>query len=121
MIFPRRISALDHGVCYDAAATILAFKLLRIMIHQAAKQDDVPSDRIGFALAIKMVLAYSVPLRIARLRQRQPVHAQMLLDIARCGNPVRPGRVEPRRVKRNGSPYPWLNKPRALARKLCLT
>ena len=110
-----------HGVCYDVAATILAFNLLRIVIHQAAKQNDAPSDRISFASAIKMVLAYSVPLRIIRPRQRRQVYAQMLSDIARCRNPVRPGRVEPRRIKRNGTPYPWLNIPRALARQRCLS
>ncbi len=110
-----------HGVCYEVAATILAFNLLRIVIHQAAKQKDAPSDRISFASAIKMVLAYSVPLRNARPRQRRQVYAQMLSDIARCRNPVRPGRVEPRRIKRNGTPYPWLNLPRALARERCLS
>ena len=75
--------------------------------------------RITFASAIKMVLAYSLPLRIARPRQRRQIYAQMLSDIARCCNPVRPGRVEPRRVKRNGKQYPWLNIPRALAREQC--
>ena len=110
-----------RGVCYDVAATILAYNLLRIVIHQASKQNDTPSDRISFASAIKMVLAYSVPLRIARPRQRRLVYTQMLSDIARCRNPVRPGRIEPRRIKRNGSPYPWLNTTRALARERCLS
>ena len=45
----------------------------------------------------------------------------MLSDIDRCRNPVRPGRVEPRRVKRGDKQYPWLNIPRALAREQCLT
>lgn len=110
-----------HAVCYDVAATILAYNLLRIVIHQAAKQNDVPSDQISFASAVKMVLAYSLPLRIARPRKRRQTYAQMLSDIARCRNPVRSGRVEPRRVKRNGKQYPWLNIPRALAREQCLS
>jgi hypothetical protein len=110
-----------HAVCYDVAATILAYNLLRVVIHQAAKQNDTPSDRISFASTIKMVLAYSLPLRMARPRQRREVYAQMLLGIARCRNPLRPGRVEPRRVKRNGKKYPWLNSPRAFARQKCLS
>jgi hypothetical protein len=110
-----------HAVCYDVAATILAYNLLRIVIHQAAKQDDAPPDRISFASAVKMVLAYSLPLRLARSRQRQQMYARMLSDIARCRNPVRPGRVEPRRVKRLGKQYPWLRIPRALAREQCLS
>ena len=110
-----------RAVRYDVAATILAYNLLRIVIHQAAKQEQVPVDRISFASAIKMVLAYSLPLRMARPKQRRKIYAQMLSDIARRRNPVRPGRVEPRRVKRNGKKYPWLNIPRTLARERCLS
>ena len=110
-----------RAVRYDVAATILAYNLLRTVIHQAAKQNDTPADRISFASAIKMVLAYSLPLRMARPRQRRKVYTQMLSDIARCRNPIRPGRVEPRRVKRNCKEYPLLNIPRALAREKCLS
>jgi hypothetical protein len=110
-----------QAVRYDVAATILAYNLLRTVIHQAAKQSDTPADRISFASAIKMVLAYSLPLRMARPRQRRKVYVQMLSDIARCRNPIRPGRVEPRRVKRNCKEYPWLRIPRALAREKCLS
>jgi hypothetical protein len=109
------------AVRYEVAATILAYNLLWIVIHQAAMQTDTPSDRISFASAIKMVLAYSLPLRLASPSQRRRVYAQMLSDIGRCRNPVRPGRVEPRRVKRYGKQYPWLNVPRALARERCLS
>lgn len=108
------------AVCYEVAATILAYNLLRIVILQAAKQNQTLPDRISFASAIKLILAYSVPLRIVRPRQRPRVYAQMLSDIARCRNPARPGRVEPRRVKRGDKQYPWLNIPRAVARKRCL-
>jgi hypothetical protein len=109
------------AVRYEVAATILAYNLLRIVIHQAARQNETPPDRISFASAVKTVLAYSLPLRIARLRQRRKVYAQMLSDIARCRNPVRPGRVEPRCVKRECRHYPWLNIPRAMAREKCLS
>lgn len=110
-----------HSVRHDVAATILAYNLLRIVIHQAAKQEHIAANRISFASTIKMVLAYSLPLRTALPGQRQKIYVQMLFDIARCRNPVRPGRVEPRRVKRNTKNYPWLNIPRDLARKRSLS
>jgi len=110
-----------QSVHHDVAATVLAYNLLRTVIHQAARQDHAPADRISFASAIKMVLAYSMPLRMAQPTQRQKIYSQMLSDIARCRNPVRPGRVEPRRIKRNCKMYPWLNTPRALAREQCLS
>ncbi len=110
-----------QAICYDVAATILAYNLLRIVIHQAAIKEQAPVHRISFASAIKMVLAYSLSLRMVRPRQRPKIYAQMLSNIARCCNPVRPGRVEPRRLKRDGKKYPWLNVPRALARERCLS
>jgi len=109
------------AVRYEVAATILAYNLLRIVIHQAAQQHETPPDRISFASAIKTVLAYSLPLRVANPRQRQEIYAQMLSDIAHCRNPARPGRVEPRMIKRDGKKYPWLRIPRALAREQCLS
>jgi len=110
-----------QAVHYDVAATILAYNLLRIVIHQAAKREQASVNRISFASAIKMVLSYSLALRMARSTQRRKVYAQMLSDIARCRNPNRPGRVEPRQAKRNLRRYPWLRVPRALAREQCLS
>lgn len=109
------------AVRYYVAATILAYNLLRTVIHQAAKQDKASPDRISFSSAIKMILAYSLPLRMAQPLERQEVYAQMLSDIARCRNPARPGRVEPRLIKRDGKKYPGLKIPRALAREQCLS
>ena len=110
-----------QAVHHDVAATVLAYNLLRTVIHQAAEQSHTPADRVSFASAIKMVLAYSLPLRMAQPRQRRTIYGRMLSDIAHCRNPARPGRVEPRRIKRNNKEYPWLNIPRALAREKCLS
>ncbi len=111
----------SKAVRYEVAATVLAYNLVRTVIHQAAKQSKVPSERISFAAAIKLALAYSMPLRAAQPAQRPQIYGQMLHDIARCRNPVRPGRIEPRRVKRNRPRYPYLTLPRSLAREKCLS
>ena len=88
---------------------------------------------IQFIIQIPKIHAYSVPFEITypenyRIRQfrldptqRQSIYNQMLRDIARYCNPLRPGRVEPRRVKRNDGQYPYLSIPRDLARKKCLS
>lgn len=106
---------------YEVASTMLGYNLLRMVIHQAATQNRVPAERISFATTIKMILAYSLSLRMAPPTQRQKIYHQMLHDIARYCNPLRPGRVEPRRVKRNDGHYPYLSIPRDLARKKCLS
>ena len=110
-----------QAVRYEVAASILAYNLLRTVIHQAAQQNHTPLDRISFAAAVKMVLAYSLPLQLSGSSQRRRIYARMLRDIARCCHPLRPGRIEPRRIKRIGSPYPRLTIPRSLAREKCLS
>ena len=105
---------------YEVASTMLKYNLLHTVIHQAAQQNRVPADRISFATAIKMILAYSLSLRMAHPTQRQKMYYQMLHDIARHCNPLRPGRVEPRRVKRNDGHYPYFSIPCDLAKK-CLS
>ena len=111
----------SRAVRYEVAATVLAYNLVRTVIHQAAKQNETPFDRVSFAGTVKMILAYSHPLRMAGSAQRQKIYARMLRDIARCRNPLRPGRVEPRMVKRHRNRYPHLKIPRALAREKCLS
>ena len=105
---------------YEVASAILGYNLLRTVIHQAAKQNQVPADRISFATAIKMILAYSMSLRMTNRTQRQRIYNQMLHDISRYCNPIRPGRVEPRRIKRNDGHYPYLSIPCDLVKK-CLS
>lgn len=109
------------AVRHEVAATMLAYNLLRTIIHQAAKQNEVSANRISFASAIKMILAYSFCLRSTRSTERRRMYARMLSDIARCCNPIRPGRVEPRRIRRHTEVYPYLTIPRDLARKKCLS
>ena len=104
------------GVRYDVAATILAHNLVWTLIHQAADQTDSPADRISFAGAIKTVLAYSGPLRDATPSRRDELYRQMLGNIARNRNRDRPGRIEPRLIKRETRRYGFLKTTREEAR-----
>jgi hypothetical protein len=110
-----------RAVRYEVAATILAYNLLRTLICHAARQADIPPDRISFTAAVKMVLAYSFSLRLCEPSQRPIIYARMLHEIARSRVPYRPGRIEPRCIKRWGSTYPRLTLPRHVARKECLS
>jgi len=62
------------AVRYEVAASILAYNLLRTLIRQAARQNQAPPDRISFAAAIKMALAYSLPLKLSRSAQRRKIY-----------------------------------------------
>ena len=107
-----------QGVRCDVAATILAHNLVWTLIHQAAEMTDTPAERISFAGAIKMALAFSGPLRQTPPEQRAHTYARMLANIARQTNRHRPGRIEPRLLKRQTRRYGFLKIPRAQARLL---
>jgi len=107
-----------RGVRYDVAATILAHNLVWTLIHQAAAMTDTPAERISFSGTIKMALAFSLPLRQAPAEQRAATYARMLANIARQTNRHRPGRIEPRLIKRQTKRYGFLKIPRAQARLL---
>jgi len=114
-------SQTPRGVVHEVAATVLAHNLVWTLIHQAARQTRTPSDRISFTGAVQTVLAFSTALRHADPARRRLLYAHMLRQIARRHNPYRPGRTEPRLIKRDPVRYDYLRIPRDEARQKCLS
>jgi hypothetical protein len=90
------------GVQKELWTYMLVYNLACVVLMEAAQQQDVPLDRLSFADGLYW-LRYAKP-------------GDKLLDL--IVNPSRPGRIEPRAVKRRPKEYDRLTKPRALARKL---
>jgi hypothetical protein len=91
---------------------LLAYNLVRGLMLRAAQAHDTPPRRLSFKHAVQIWLAW-------RARDADPdEHEAELLDLLaqrRVGR--RPGRIEPRAVKRRPKPYRLLMQPRALARE----
>ena len=83
----------------------LVYNLVRLVMLEAAKRQEHPVDRISFIDAVRW-LAQAVYGGDMRL----------LLELV----PDRPGRFEPRAVKRRPKEYDRLNKPRDVLRKALL-
>jgi len=105
------------AVTAEVAATILAHNLTWTVIHQAAQQTDTPADRISFAGAIKTILSFSNSLRVTSGPQRAEIYHRMLDHIAGHTNLDRPGRCEPRLIKRTKRRYRDLKTTRQKARE----
>lgn len=92
---------------------LIAYNLIRGLMVEAGIIYDVPLDRISFKGTVDAARQYSLALAQAgkKKKQRQLV-ADLLRVIALDQVPDRPGRREPRAVKRRPKPYPLLNKPR---------
>jgi hypothetical protein len=97
----------------------IAYNLIRGLMAEASTRHDVPLERLSFKGTVDAVRQFSVALAQARSRQQQnQLSADLLAIIARDQVPDRPGRREPRAVKRRPKPYQLLNQPRHLMQEL---
>jgi hypothetical protein len=91
----------------------LAYNVIRALIVQASTSNDVPVDRLSFKGTVDSVRQFSLAIAQARSKTKQDQLVLHLLEIiARDQVPERPGRREPRALKRRPKPYQLLNRPR---------
>jgi hypothetical protein len=92
---------------------LIGYNFLRCLIAESAALYDQPVEQLSFKGAADTVRQYSPLIAQARSRKEQSrLIADLLEAIALDWVPQRPGRCEPRTVKRRPKPYPLLNKPR---------
>jgi hypothetical protein len=84
------------GVMKELTMFLLVYNLVRMTMCEAARRQDVPIERISFVDALRW-------LATARVGDTLP---ELVI------NPLRPGRFEPRVVKRRPKQYQLLNQPR---------
>jgi len=91
----------------------IAYNLIRSLMIQASQQYQVDLDRLSFKGTVAGVRQFSVAIVQARSRRKQRELIDRLLEtMAKDPVPERPGRREPRAVKRRPKPFPHLNQPR---------
>jgi hypothetical protein len=97
----------------ELLAYLVAHNLIRCVMAQAVAHHGVELDRISFKGATDALRQYSAAIAQARNRKmRTQLWEDLLLNLARDLIPKRPGRQEPRAVKRRPKPHPLLNQPR---------
>lgn len=92
---------------------LLAYNLIRLLMTDSARKADVLPRLLSFKHSLQLWLAWSH----AGPPDFEEASVHLLYDLIaqqRVGN--RPGRIEPRAIKRRPKPYPLLMKPRPLAR-----
>jgi len=92
---------------------LLAYNLIRLLMVQAAKLSDLLPRQISFKHTVQLWLAWRQQSVASDLQGGQG-HLFVLIAQVTVGN--RPGRIEPRAVKRRPKPFPLLMKPREEAR-----
>lgn len=92
----------------------IVYNLMRLVMLKAAKEQGINHRRLSFRGTQQVILAFASNFQglakrpILRMRQR----AKMWLHLVERSVSERPGRNEPRRVKRRPKCTDWLQKPR---------
>jgi hypothetical protein len=99
---------------------LIAYNLIRCLIWEAAGRNQVPPSRISFKATVAFVNEWATLLAFST--NHPSTHQRMrlsLLDyLAGCIVPLRPGRREPRAVKRRPKPFQLLAAPRKSFREV---
>lgn len=97
----------------------IAYNSIRMLIFEAAEETGTPVDRISFKGAMQALRQWQ-PHFLSRFSKRKRIQmTSALYDvIATAKVPDRPGRSEPRCVKRRPKPYQLLTKARHLMKEI---
>ena len=93
---------------------LLAYNLIRLMMAQAALFAHRLPRQLSFKHTVQIWIVWTQ--HGHGIEQEDKLYALFVL-IAQQRAGERPGRIEPRAIKRRPKPYPLLTKPRALARE----
>ncbi len=96
---------------------LLAYNLIRMIMVQAAIHTQQLPRELSFKHSLQLWLAWDRQGTVAK-HGKAPSVLLVLIAQQRVGK--RPGRTEPRALKRRPKPYPLLNQPRQLARQQVL-
>ncbi len=100
----------------EIAVHLLAYTLVRAVMAQAANLGGVLARALSFKSALQLLNAYHQLLRHSAGARVCVMVSHVLGALAKMRLRGRPGRVEPRAVKRRPKPQQWLTVPREIAR-----
>ena len=120
----KQTLGLDHARCKtpdmvgrELWVTLLAYNLIRKLIATAAAVHEKQPRQLGFTLACQTVLSSWMLLATGASRDVQQLWRLALERIAANEVANRPGRIEPRVIKRSRDHYPLLHDHRRQLRK----
>ena len=101
----------------EIAVHLLAYNLIRTVIAQTAQRYGVAPRTLSFSAALQLLNAFQARGLLDTSATCQAAYEPLLQSIFRHRIGKRPGRTEPRAVKRRPKSYPFLTTPRQQARE----
>jgi hypothetical protein len=98
---------------------LIAYNLIRCLMAEAVALADVEMQRLSFKGTIDALRQFTLAIeREPAKRRRRRLWNRLLATLALDLVPLRPGRNEPRAIKRRPKAYQLLNKPRHVFREV---
>jgi hypothetical protein len=120
----KRVLGMHHSRCQSPEMVrkelwmhLLAYNLIRVRMAQAADRHNVLPRTLSFSASTNHIHNFARDLRKACGAEFDRIEGELLKAIATCRVGDRPGRKEPRAVKKRQQKYSFLTQPRAQARK----
>jgi len=120
----KSVLNMDHLSCKtpdmvrkEIAAHMLGYNIIRIIMAEACGQHQTFPNQISFKGTLQLINQFMPQILSVKTEKRASIYRQLLSMIVsnKVGN--RPGRVEPRAVKRRRKPFPALSNKRENERK----
>ena len=107
----------------EVAMFVVGYNLIRTVRFDASQMTEAPREQLSFKAAlVRLRLWCTYGTSAVDLVAWLLAYKPLLDDLARDRNPSRPGRYEPRVVKRRPKPFPRMQQPRRVLReKLLMT
>lgn len=120
----KRVLGMHHSLCQSPEMVrkelwtyLLGYNLVRVRMAQAAERHHIAPRKLSFTAARNDLHNFADLLRSTRGAEHDRIEAELLRAIATCRVGDRPGRKEPRAVKKRQQKYSYLTRPRAQARQ----
>jgi putative transposase len=102
-----------EGIRKEFAARCIALNVVHALLVEAASIHHVDPIRLSFAHAVRAIVIFSPALACEPIVKLPKIYSALLSEIAHHLVPERPGRIEPRAVRRDHKHYPALKETRA--------
>lgn len=90
----------------------LAYNFIRIIMAEACAKHDAIPNQVSFKGTVQLLNKFMPHFINSNSKKNQMMYAGLLKNIVKNKVGNRPGRIEPRRVKRRPKPFDTLNRPR---------
>lgn len=101
------------GVRKELTARLAALNVVRAIMLEAAEAHGQDPTSLSFTHALRAILAFAPVLATAPAWKLPAIYEAMLVEICACRVHHRPGRLEPRAIRREKKHYPRLRSTRA--------